>query len=268
MIQSLQRAFQIARYVSESPEGLRLVDLSRLTGLNKTTVFHLAETLVAEKLLAKHEGALYRLGPLCARLQSAAGRPAVLRRALERLSALHRDFPKSNIVYAELGDADLFSRFSFSPGNPGVAEITDDLTLNPYLTVSGVLFAAFSPSERLLALRLRHPFEFKGREAWGSEGAYLACVAEAARRGWAETPTLIKAHQFKVGIPVRDANGALLATITFTAESREIPPAASVRERLLETARQIGHPPADPKAKGAKPRRESIPPVKKKRKEP
>ncbi|MBN8217494.1 MAG: helix-turn-helix domain-containing protein [Spirochaetes bacterium] len=242
MIQSLQRALRLARLVSESPDGLRLVDLSQLTGLNKTTIFHLVETLVAEGLLSKGGDARYAIGPLCREWAGAGKRSAVLRRAAALLAEVHRAYPRSNIVYAELGDADLFARFSLSSDRPGGVVYTDDMTLNPYLTVSGVLFAAFMPSERMHGLRLRHPFEYKGREAWGSENAFQACVIDAARRGWAETPRLIGAGQFKVGIPVRDPNGALLATMTFTAEKKELPPAAELRGALLQVARRIGDP--------------------------
>ncbi|MEK6794683.1 MAG: helix-turn-helix domain-containing protein, partial [Spirochaetota bacterium] len=214
-IQSITRALAITRLVAAA-DGIMLADLASRTGLNKTTAYHLAQTLVAEGMLAKDAAARYHIGTLPGMLlkdSRKSGRETLI---LRELAPFHKRFPDASIVVSDLGDADIFSRFMFNPGKPGELVRSDDMTLNPYTTVAGVLFFAFTPEERLRALKSRHPFDLKGRDAWGKEDAFTACVERARTRGWSETPPLVPKTTFKIGIPVFDTEKNITAAITFT----------------------------------------------------
>lgn len=217
-----------------------LADIAVRTGLNKTTAYHLAETLVAEGMLAKDGAARYHIGTLPGVLIKDARRSGRESLVLRELAPFHRRYPDASIVVSDLGDADIFSRFMFNPGKPGVLTRSDDMTLNPYTTVAGVIFFALTPEERLRPLKSRHPFDLKGRDAWGNEDAFLACVARARERGWSETPPLIPRTTFKVGIPVFDVNGNITAAITFTCPIAKVPSTVQTRQRLVDAAGVIG----------------------------
>ena len=122
MIQSLQRAFDIVRHVAAAEDGLRLAALSELCGLKKTTVFHLAESLVAEGMLVKERDSRYMLGPLSAELHLAGQGKRRLIQASRTLVELQKLHPHSSLVYTELGESDIFGRLNLSAGRPGVVE--------------------------------------------------------------------------------------------------------------------------------------------------
>ena len=147
------------------PGRARLRDLAAGCGLKRNTAYNLAETLVAQGLLARDGDGAYVIGELTRRL--AGARPGRLVEAERALAALHSRHPASSIYYSELGQEDVVVRFYFTPGRPGEAVHPDCMTLNPYITVGGLLFLAFSPAERLGGLRLRNPFEHRGQQAWG-----------------------------------------------------------------------------------------------------
>ncbi|MBI4977352.1 MAG: helix-turn-helix domain-containing protein [Spirochaetes bacterium] len=239
-IQALERGLAIARYAAESANGLTLTELAHLTGLNKTTVYHLAQTLVAEGLLDKDARALYRIGPLPAALMNDARRNSRESLVRETLIPVHRLYPEASLIVAELGDAELFSRYMLQEGKPGSFVRSDDMTLNPYLTVAGVLFFAFLPEERLRGLRLHHPFDYKGKETWGSEAAFNACVMRARDRGWSDTAEIVPKELFKIGIPVFDPQQNLIATITFNCHKRYASSPAKIRRDLMAAASIIG----------------------------
>ena len=240
MVQALNRAFDIVRHVAASDDGIRLHDLAKLCGLKKTTVFNLAETLVAEGMLSKDGAARYRLGGLVTELYLGGLGNRNLHRTAAILLALHRLYPAASIVYTELGETDIFGRLNLPAGQPEKVEYTDGMTLNPYVTVCGVLYFAFTPDERLNGLRMRNPFEYKGMEVWGSEMAFRERVEAARRCGWAETPTLVGPDTFKVGVPVRDGNGNLKATITFSVVRNGLPPDERILTAIFESAERIG----------------------------
>lgn len=232
VIQSLQRAGAILRAVAAGGQALRLTDLVRQMGLNKTTVFHLAETLVAEGLLAKTEGG-YLPGPFWKGL--AQGQPKVpwYEPLMPQVAGLHQKFPALSIIFTELGESDLFMRFGANPYDPTGPHRILDQTLNPYLSVSGLLHFAHLPEERLSELRLRHPFETKGLESWGSRWAFQMAVDETARRGYSETPALVQPEQYKLGLPLFDVNGQFRGALTFQGLRRKLPPPAALRRSLM-----------------------------------
>jgi len=218
MIQSLNRAFEIIRYVAAADDGIRLRELADLCGLKKTTVYNLAETLVEEGMLQKVADSRYMLGPMVTELYLLQRGHKNLPRLAAAMVELHKRYPIAGMVYAELGQNDIFARINLPSGTPGKVEYPDSVTLNPYWTVCGLLFFALMPDESLNGLRLRYPFEYIGIETWKSEAAWQQQVAQTKQNDWSETPHLVPPDYFKVGMPVRDCNGNLRGTLTFNGD--------------------------------------------------
>lgn len=238
MIQSLHRAAAILREVAAEGQALRLTDLVRRMGLNKTTVFHLAETLVAEGLLSKKEGG-YLPGSFWKGLAAGQEKLPWYESLMPLVVGLHRQYPHLSVVFTELGESDLFMRFEARSDDPTGPYPINNQTLNPYLSVSGLLHFAYLPEERLSELRLRHPFETKGLESWGSRGAFQKAVDETARRGYSETPGLVHPDQFKLGLPLFDTGGQLRGALTFQGLRRKLPPPSSLRRSLMASLKSF-----------------------------
>lgn len=236
MIQSLQRAASILRMVSTAGAPVRLTDLVKELRLNKTTLFHLSETLVAEGLLSKSEAG-YEPGVFWK--ESARPRGAWWESLMPACSELHRRFPAASLLLLELGESDLFTRFAFDAGAAGRPRKVDNQTHNPYYVTSGILHFAFAAEEKLFALRLHHPFETRGLEVWKSQRAFSQAVEAARRQGFAETPNLTPPDQYKIGLPLMDPKGQFRATLTFQAYRRDLPNIPALRRTLVSAAKKI-----------------------------
>ena len=213
MIQSVERAVKLLRLVADCGTGVRLCELARGSGLNRNTVYNLAETLVHEGLLGKTSDSLYIVGDAMNELVGkAAGR---LVKAEGVLRQLHLKHAAAYIYYSELGASDVIVRFHYLPGRPGVAIYPDMMTLPPYLTVGGLVFLAFALDERLVALRMKAPFDYHGLQAWKSEGEFMKALGAARKKGYTETPWMVPETELKVGIPVWDKSGMVAAAMTF-----------------------------------------------------
>lgn len=62
MIKSILHAVQILECFNEEKASLSLTEISRMTKMNKSTVYHILSTLVETKFLRKSEDNLYALG--------------------------------------------------------------------------------------------------------------------------------------------------------------------------------------------------------------
>jgi IclR family KDG regulon transcriptional repressor len=215
MIQSLERAVKILRLVAESGDGIRLCDLARACEMKRNTIFNLADTLVSERLLAKTAAGQYIIGNMILELAGGQKRNSYLLIVEKALRDLHLKYPGAAIFYSELGNTDIIAKLHFEQTYPGKAVYPDGMTLNPYLTVAGLAFFAFSTEERLVSLRAKNPFDYHGLNAWCSMDKFMAQVEIARRKGYAETPQVTPRTEFKVGIPVRARDGGMAGAVTF-----------------------------------------------------
>ncbi len=221
MIQSLERAVNILRLVAESGDGIRLCDLSRACKMNRNTVFNLADTLVNERMLAKTPEGEYVIGDMIRELAEGQKHNDYLEMVERTLRELHLKYPGTYIYYSELGRSDIIGKLHFSQDNPRKAVYTEGITLNPYITVSGLIFSAFAPSESLIDLRAKNPFEYFGLNAWGSIDKFHERVEITRKNGYSETPSLVSPSDFKIGLPVWKQPGDLRGAVTFHLKGAE-----------------------------------------------
>ena len=215
MIQALERAAKILRIVAQSEDGIRLCDLARACELKRNTLYNLADTLVKEGLLSKTDGGKYLIGMLVKELASKQDRYTYLSKIENSLFELHSQYPQSSIYYSEVGDSDIIGKLYFPAGGTGKAVRLETTTLNPYITVCGLVFFAFTPEERMASVRLKNPFEYHGVSAWGNFAGFQEQVESVRRKGYSETPPVTPENDFKVGVPVWRSPGSLTGAITF-----------------------------------------------------
>ena len=203
------------RLVAESGDGMRLCDLSRACEMKRNTIFNLADTLVSERLLAKTAGGKYIVGDMILELADGQKRSSYLTVVEKELRKLHLSYPGMSIFYSELGNANIIAKLHFDQSNPGKVIYPDGATLDPYLTVAGLVFFAFVPEERLVSLRAKTPFEYHGLNAWGNLEKFMLQVEKTRKKEYAEIPPpLTSGADFKVGIPVRTPTGNMTGAVT------------------------------------------------------
>lgn len=230
MIQALERAANILRIVADSKNGLQLSELARCCGLNRHTVYNLAETLVKERLLAKTPDKNYVIGDGIGELADQQCRSDCWNGLTEHLARLHLTYPDATIYYSELSGANVAARIHFSAASPGLATYPSGTTINPYLTVAGLVFFAFGDEARVHEIEVHNPFDFSGQQAWRGMKQFMRQVAIVKDKGYAETPHLLTDGEFKIGLPVWRRPGELAGAITF--HLRNI--AGMDRNKLLE----------------------------------
>ncbi|GAA0519341.1 IclR family transcriptional regulator [Pigmentiphaga daeguensis] len=79
-VQSIDRAFMVLRELASTPQGATALDLSRRTGIERTTVHRLLKTLVHWDMVTADDGA-YALGPECLLFATAHASRLNVRRA-------------------------------------------------------------------------------------------------------------------------------------------------------------------------------------------
>ena len=56
MIQSFSRCIEILKIVADSPDGIKLADIARITKLKYTTVYNLVSSMMKEGMIRRGEG--------------------------------------------------------------------------------------------------------------------------------------------------------------------------------------------------------------------
>ena len=108
-IQSLGRGLSILEAVAESPEPVPLKQLTDLLGIDRSSVFRLANTLRQRRFLANPEGRNdYILGPSAWRLSRKFGRSALITFCHEHLKALTETTGETSHVAVREGEQALF----------------------------------------------------------------------------------------------------------------------------------------------------------------
>jgi len=239
LIQAVERAAKIIRIVAENADGIRLCDLARACDLKRNTLYNLADTLVKEDMLEKTEDARYLLGAMLTGLADGQNRNKYMPRLETELGNLHAKYDDTSIYYSELGEADIVGILHFPPGNPGKAKRLEGNTLNPYATVSGLLFFAFAPEEKMEDVRFRNPFEYHGLNAWGNFEKFMKNVETVRKRGYSETPSLTTKTELKIGVPVWDGQDNIAGAVAFHMRKLNAHVHRNVIHDVLETVRKI-----------------------------
>ncbi len=194
-IQSLGRGLSILEAVAESPEPVPLKQLTDLLGIDRSSVFRLANTLRQRRFLANPEGSNdYILGPSAWRLSRRFGRSALITFCQEHLQALTDEHRRDVARRGARGRAGAVRRSSRAD-RPGRHGVRPDGRIRPlYCTAHGKalladfdLNAAEEPVRRRAAEGLVE--EHERRPSRGSRRSARRFTPTASRRTTASTWT-------------------------------------------------------------------------------
>ncbi|WP_320783272.1 IclR family transcriptional regulator [Streptomyces sp. CRN 30] len=247
-IRAVNRAWQVLRAFTPERMSLTLADLVRETGLPRTTVLRLVETLVGEGLVESGADGRIRVGTsLIAFAAFADTAWTVPAASLARMRALAAETGETVSLYVRQGTRRVVVGQAPSPNTlRHVVEPGDALTMARG-SAAYVLLSLEPPQERdrLIA-------EIAAAESGGDDAALRAGTLAAAERGWCVTHGEREPGNSGLAVPVPFPPGAAPArrpvlavggpTVRFT-EDRIDGFAHAVR-RCAEDLARTGLPPA------------------------
>lgn len=234
-IRSVQNAMAVIEACASSEDGMRLQDLARQVELTPGAVHHIVDTLVAGRWLARStQPVRYRLGATLLGL----GRRQEQRRLIavvdaEMVALLARS-GGSSISFCEAAGHELLLTRAVHADRPELVVPVTGTVLPPYTSAASAVHLAFWPAERAQAYRELRPFEVHAGGMWGGVERFEAALAQARSGGYIDLP--LSGASLRIGVPVLGPGGALLASLTITAERVGDP--AACRARLIAAGRQ------------------------------
>jgi DNA-binding IclR family transcriptional regulator len=236
-IQSLQHAMTVVEAIAASEDGLRLLDLAQQAGLSSSAVHHIVDTLCAQGWLVREAQPIrYRLGPVLLGLsghQRQRQRTAIIDAAMIEL--LQRSGADSVNLCEAAGLEMLLTRCVRADRPDEVTPVSGSV-LQPYTSAASLVHLAYWPAERSQTFCELRPFEVHAGTMWPSRAGFDAALAQTRSENCADLP-LNDPHALRLGVPVFDADGALIASLTITVHKALDPTA--MRARCIAEGRRI-----------------------------
>ena len=242
--QTLRRGLTVLRLLTRvGPGGLRMGQIGRQLELNKATAIRLTRTLVEEGFVLRDSvSGCYRLGPEA----FAVGLAAEPSYELQRLATS----TLKNLA-AETGDTVFFSVLH---GYESICLSRDegDFPIRNQLIKAGdrwPLGVGAGACAMLAALDDKQVEDVLARNADLRAERYPRCTDEAIRgliretrdKGYCVQPGLVIESSWAVGVPVYDAQGRPVASISVAAIETRLGPArsAALGNRLMQASREL-----------------------------
>lgn len=242
--QTLRRGLAVLRLLTRvGPSGLRMGEIGRRLGLNKSTAIRLTRTLVDEGFVQHDQAtAAYRLGPEA----FAVGLAAEPSYALQRLAA-----PALQALALESGDTVFFTVLH------GIESIClsrseGDFPIRNQLVKPGdrwplgvgagscAMLAALSEADISHILR-SNAAERLVRYPGCTDAAIQRLIAETRQHGYCLNPGLVLESSWAIGVPVLDARHRPVASLSLAAIQARLGPARRVAlgNRLMQASQAL-----------------------------
>jgi IclR family transcriptional regulator, acetate operon repressor len=234
-IQSLGRGLSILEAVAESPDPVPLKQLTDLLGIDRSSVFRLANTLRQRRFLANPEGRNdYILGPSAWRLSRKYGRSVLITFCQEHLKTLTQTTGETSHVAVREGDQALFIDHRASTGQVVTVSGQTGEYVPLYCTAHGKALLVDLDLNALKDLLGAGPLK-----AWSkSTNVSLARLAKECAKirvdGFATDDGEYMDELRCVAAPIRDHMGAIVASVGISAPSTRFP-----KERYAVVAEQV-----------------------------
>ena len=242
-IQSLGRGLTILEAVAESTEPVALKQLTGLLGIDRSSVFRLANTLRQRRFLANPDGRKeYILGPSVWRLSRKYGRNVLITLCREHLRTLSATTGETAHLAVRDGAKALFIDCHVATGQVLTVSGQTGELVPLYATAHGkALLADFDLAEleSLLGAALARPHQAHGD---GRRRARAHGVAASPAAATPPTTAEFLEGLRCVAAPIRDQDGVVVASIGISAPSSRFPKAmySVVGRQVADIARAIG----------------------------
>lgn len=217
-IQSVDRALSVLEEVAQTPNGISLSALARLTGLNISTCHHLVSTLAARgylEPLGRAKG--YAIGPRLRELNEMAEAerdPAVvLRGDLEQLGARLGH----GVQLAMLSETSLLTKLSFQQPGDGIEEHDEIEKMRAlHATATGKAILAWIPDTELARIVSVNGMTRYTPRTLTTLSSLVDELRLVRRRKYAIDDEEFREGIVCIGAAVRDKGGAVVAAISTT----------------------------------------------------
>ncbi|OYV01811.1 MAG: IclR family transcriptional regulator [Burkholderiales bacterium PBB5] len=242
--QTLRRGLAVLRLLTRTgPGGLRMGEIGRRLGLNKSTAIRLTRTLVDEGFVLHDQATgVYRLGPEA----FAVGLAAEPSYALQRLAA-----PALRAVALESGDT-VFFTVLHGVESICLSRTEGDFPIRNQLVKAGdrwplgvgagscAMLAALADADvdNILA---RTAEQRAARYPGCSDAAIRALIRQTRADGYCLNPGLVLESSWAIGVAVMDAQGRPVASISLAAIEARLGPARRVAlaNRLMQASVEL-----------------------------
>jgi IclR family transcriptional regulator, acetate operon repressor len=241
-IQSLDRGLTILEAVAQSPSPVPLKQLTDLIGIDRSSVFRLANTLRQRRFLTNPKGSKgYVLGPTAWRLSHKYGRIGLGTFFHEHLRQLTTTLGETSHLGVREGNHALFID-DHTPTAQVVSVSGQTGELVPlYCTAHGKALIADMDLEALKALLGHTPLHAYTRNTIVSLAKLARACAQTRRDGYAIDDAEYSEELRCIAAPIRDASGEIVASVGISAPVTRFPRQrfATAAADVIATARAI-----------------------------
>jgi IclR family acetate operon transcriptional repressor len=241
-IQSLGRGLTILETVAESTEPVALKQLTGLLGIDRSSVFRLANTLRQRRFLANPDGRKeYILGPSVWRLSRKYGRNVLITLCREHLRTLSATTGETAHLAVRDGAKALFIDCHVATGQVLTVSGQTGELVPLYATAHGKALLADLDLQELDALLGAAPLHSYTKRTATTVAELARVCARIERRGYASDDGEFVEGLRCVAAPIRDQDGVVIASIGISAPLSRFPKALyAVRgKEVADIAREI-----------------------------
>lgn len=242
-IQSLGRGLTILEAVAESEEPVALRDLTGLLGIDRSSVFRLANTLRQRRFLINPEGRNeYVLGPSVWRLSRKYGRNVLISFCREHLRALSTRTKETAHLAVRDGRQALFLDHHVPAGQVLTVSGQTGELVPLHATAHGKALLADFTAADLTSLYARSPLQGHTRRTIVSIEDLAKASEKTLSRGFATDDGEFIDGLRCVAAPIRDRDGLVIASIGISAPMMRFPKGRyrSTGELVSRVAKTIG----------------------------
>ena len=223
-IQSLGRGLTILEAVAESPEPVALRQLTGLLGIDRSSVFRLANTLRQRRFLTNPDGRKeYVLGPSVWRLSRKYGRNVLISYCREQLRALSAKTGETAHLAVRDGRQALFLDHHVPTGQVLTVSGQTGECVPLHATAHGKALLADFGLEDLVTLFARAPLQAHNKRTTVSLEELAKITEKITVRGYATDDGEFIEGLRCVAAPIRDRDGLVVASIGISAPSMRFP---------------------------------------------
>ena len=183
LVQSLLRGLDLLRLVSSGSRGMSLNELSRASGLQKTTAYNLLRTLCARDFLVKDEQNRFQIGSAVFDIAESSHFRRIRNRTEKALLELHKKFPMDVLTVSVLHNGEAKCVLRCSPDRTDELQHPINMSFSPYISVTSMALRAADP-ENGSQIEWLFPFEEYGRGMWSSMKEFNAERAKTLKQGF------------------------------------------------------------------------------------
>ncbi|MDG0808413.1 IclR family transcriptional regulator [Cohnella rhizosphaerae] len=215
-VPALERAHEVLHCLAARPSRLRMMDLVSETGINKSTMFSLLQTMETLHWVTREKGETYALGPVFATLGRAYFSGIDLVAQFQRLAASAAErvgetsqlarLEGTHILYLAKKEAPAPVRLVSEPG----------MRIPAYATAMGKALLSQMPDDRVRALFANAPFERFTDKTVPNVDALIGQLAPVRERGYAVDEEEVVNGIACIAAAVKGPDGVPVAAVSFT----------------------------------------------------